>query len=217
MPDEQKKAAIKEFNFRKGVAVGTFSGILSASFAYGLRAADPIAVASQAAGTPILWTGLPKLVVVLLGGFTTNFIWCLLLNVKNRSGHQYFARYVRPQHAGPAAAGDDLRVPMLSNYIFSAMAGVTWYMQFFFYSMGETQMGSYKFSSWTLHMASIIIFSTLWGVALQEWRGSSRKTHLLITLGIAILILSTVIVGYGNKLAPAESNGPETIEEPVAG
>ncbi len=65
-------------------------------------------------------------------------------------------------------------------------------------------------------MASIIIFSTLWGVALQEWRGSSRKTHLLITLGIAILILSTVIVGYGNKLAPAESTGPETIEEPVA-
>jgi L-rhamnose-H+ transport protein len=70
-------------------------------------------------------------------------------------------------------------------------------MQFFFYTMGETQMGAYQFASWTLHMASIIIFSTLWGVALHEWKGSSRKTHTLITLGIMILIASTVIIGYG--------------------
>ena len=42
--------------------------------------------------------------------------------------------------------------------------------------MGETQMGRYKFSSWTLHMASIIIFSSLWGIALHEWRGASRRT-----------------------------------------
>ena len=59
---------------------------------------------------------------------------------------------------------------MLSNYFFSALAGTTWYFQFFFYTMGETQMGRYKFSSWTLHMASIIIFSTLWGIALRNGR-----------------------------------------------
>jgi L-rhamnose-H+ transport protein len=228
MPEEQKKESIKEFNFTKGILVGTFSGILSASFAYALRAAEPIAAASLAAGTTAIWTGLPKLVVVLLGGFTSNFIWCMLLNIKNHSGYQYFARHVRPEHAGLTASGsehgsggpssprftsEDLRVPMLSNYMFSAMAGVTWYLQFFFYTMGETQMGAYKFSSWTLHMASIIIFSTLWGVALHEWRGSSKKTHALITAGIAILILSTVIVGYGNKLG-ADDSTSTTIEEP---
>ena len=61
---------------------------------------------------------------------------------------------------------------MLANYLFWALAGTTWYFQFFFYTMGETQMGSYRFSSWTLHMASIIIFSTLWGIALKEWKGA---------------------------------------------
>ncbi len=198
------------------------------SFAYALRAAEPIAAASLAAGTTAIWTGLPKLVVVLLGGFTSNFIWCMLLNIKNHSGYQYFSQQVRPEHAGLSASGgehggggpasprfssQDLRVPMLSNYVFSAMAGLTWYMQFFFYTMGETQMGDFKFSSWTLHMASIIIFSTLWGVALHEWRGSSKKTHALITAGIAILILSTVIVGYGNKLG-ADDSTSTTIEEP---
>ena len=85
-------------------------------------------------------------------------------------------------------------------YQVAPVAGATWYMQFFFYTMGETQMGRFRFSSWTLHMASIIIFSTMWGWILHEWKGASRRTHLLIGAGIAILILSTLTVGYGNYL-----------------
>ena len=92
---------------------------------------------------------------------------------------------------------------MLSNYFFSALAGTTWYMQFFFYTMGETQMGRYKFSSWTLHMASIMIFSTLWGIALREWNGTGRRTKLLVAASLFVLIASTVIVGYGNYLGVA--------------
>ncbi|HEX2972620.1 MAG TPA: L-rhamnose/proton symporter RhaT, partial [Tepidisphaeraceae bacterium] len=85
MPEEQKKAAIKEFSFFKGLLVATFSGIMSASMSYGLDAAEPIAKLSAAHGTTAIWTGLPKLVVVLLGGFTSNFIWCVLLNIKNKT------------------------------------------------------------------------------------------------------------------------------------
>jgi L-rhamnose-H+ transport protein len=65
-----------------------------------------------------------------------------------------------------------------------ALAGTCWCFQFFFYTMGETQMGKFKFASWTLHMASIIIFSTMWGWILHEWKGSSKKAHLLIAGGI---------------------------------
>ena len=165
-----------------------------------------------------LWAGLPRLIVILLGGFTTNFIWCLMLNIRNKTGYQYFTSQIREQsppaqvvagggEGAPAATGeafdgrlDKTPVPMIGNYIFSAMAGVTWYFQFFFYSMGETQMGDYKFSSWTLHMASIIIFSSIWGLALKEWRGSSSKAKGLLFLGLLVLVLSTVIVGYGNWL-----------------
>ncbi len=89
---------------------------------------------------------------------------------------------------------------MLSNYFFSALAGTTWYFQFFFYTMGETQMGRYKFSSWTLHMASIMIFSTLWGIALKEWRGVGVRTKVLVGLSLFVLVASTVVVGYGNYL-----------------
>ena len=215
MPPEEKAKSIAEFNFGKGIIVATFCGVMSACFAFALTAANPIAEASLNAGTSKIWTGLPKLVVLLVGGFTTNFIWCVILNIRNRSGYQYLASSVRAEHAGliasggePAGAGQaapqptaaDLKVPVFGNYLFSALAGVTWYFQFFFYTMGETQMGRYGFASWTLHMASIIIFATMWGWIFHEWRGSSKKAHTLIAAGIASLILSTIVIGYGAYL-----------------
>ncbi|MBI5387167.1 MAG: L-rhamnose/proton symporter RhaT [Verrucomicrobia bacterium] len=213
MPEAEKKKAIAEFSFTKGILVATFSGIMSACFSFALTAGNPIGEATKAAGTSTLWTGLPKLVVVLLGGFTTNFIWCVLLNIKNRTAYQYLAAHVRPEHAGLKAAGGehapapgaaltpaDTKVPVLANYFFSALAGTTWYFQFFFYTMGETQMGKFGFASWTLHMASIIIFSTMWGWILHEWKGASKKAHGLIATGIAMLIFSTIVIGYGTWL-----------------
>jgi len=232
MPDIEKRKTIAEFNFTKGMLMATFSGIMSACFAYGLTAGNPISEASLNAGTRQLWSGLPKLVVVLFGGFTTNFIWCVLLNLRNRTGYQYFSSKVRselpkreqetiietPMDApseevvlrapkGNQGALSAEQVPLLSNYLFSALAGMSWYLQFFFYTMGEVKMGKFSFASWTLHMASIIIFSTIWGFYFHEWKGSSRKAHLLIAGGIATLVFSTLIIGFGTWLKGRGSAG----------
>jgi L-rhamnose-H+ transport protein len=219
MSDEQKRAVIKEFNFKKGILVATFSGVMSSCLSYGLAAGEPIKALTLRHGTASLWQGLPVLVIVLLGGFTTNFIWCLSLNIRNRTGGQYFSSRATGAASGPAletvtdAPGEEMArqapfgvaepasVPLGRNYLFCAIAGVTWYFQFFFYTMGESQMGQYKFSSWTLHMASIIIFSTLWGLALKEWSGASRRAMTFLVLSLAVLVGSTVIIGYGNYLA----------------
>jgi len=237
MSPGQQKAVIKEFALKKGVAVATLSGVMSACFAYGLAAGDPIKVITLKHGTPTLWQGLPVLVVVLIGGFTTNFIWCLILNIRNKTGYQYFTSKSREPFKGDetiietavdapgrevvehmparqdthavgvlekAASRETAEpVPMLANYLLCALAGTTWYFQFFFYTMGETQMGRFKFSSWTLHMASIIIFSTLWGLGLKEWKGAGAPAMRLLALALVLLVGSTVIVGYGNYLGLA--------------
>ena len=91
------------------------------------------------------------------------------------------------------------KTPVLNNLL-SVSTGLMWYFQFFFYSMGQTKIGKYDFSSWTLHMASIIIFSTTWGVLLKEWKGSGRKTEVLVGLGLLVLVLPAVVVGLGNSL-----------------
>jgi len=190
LTDEQKKATVSEFNLVKGLFVAIFSGVMSASMAYGFSTGKPIAEVSLKMNVPHLWQNLPVLIVVLLGGFTTNFIWCLYLIAKNKRVNEFYTCKLK-----------DHKSPLLSNYIFCMMAGFTWYMQFFFYGMGSTKMGAFEFSSWTLHMASIIIFSTLWGIFLKEWKGTGKATKIWITSGLIVLILSTIVIGIGNKLA----------------
>jgi L-rhamnose-H+ transport protein len=182
----------KAVDFRKGVAVAVFSGIMSSCFAYGLASGGPIRALTLAHGTNPLAQGLPVLVVVLLGGFTTNAIWCLLLILRNRSAPELMGRL--------KVAGAALVPSMGRNYLLCALAGTTWYFQFFFYTMGESQMGRYSFSSWTLHMSSIIIFATVWGLGLHEWRGASKRSLVFLTVGLLVLIGSTVVIGLGNAL-----------------
>jgi len=225
---ELKKAVIKEFDLKKGLGVAILSGVMSACFAYGLAAGAPIKLLTLRHGTPTLWQGLPVLVVVLIGGFTTNFVWCLALNIVNKTGLQYFSSNAEKyraianepiletaidapsrevvEHSPSAGPARDEHVPMLANYLLCALAGTTWYFQFFFYTMGETQMGKYGFSSWTLHMASIIIFSTLWGLGFREWKGAGAPAMRFLTLALILLVGSTVIVGYGNFLAAAPAH-----------
>jgi L-rhamnose-H+ transport protein len=187
LTEEEKKSTIKEFNFMAGLWVAFFAGIMSSCMAFAFVSGDPIAELAVEKGTPSIFANMPILVVVMLGGLTTNAIWCVFLNMKNKSAGDYV-------NAGEGAS-------LLVNYIFCAMAGVTWYLQFFFYGMGETRMGEeFSFSSWTLHMAFIIAFSNLWGIMLKEWKATDKKTHMLLFAGIAVLILSTVVVGYGNYL-----------------
>ena len=207
--EDRAQAGERDFSFGKGLAVAIFAGIMSSCFAYGLAAGKPIAQIARvqllAQHRLDLWQNLPVLVVVLWGGFLTNFLWSLFLIVKNHS----FAQFAGAPGINPMGAASEmpeegnLRLSgktLAKNYILAALAGVIWYFQFFFYSMGQTKMGKYDFSSWTLHMASIIIFATLWGLALKEWKGTSRRTKALVALGLFLLVGSTVIVGYGNYL-----------------
>ena len=189
LSEEKKKETIKEFNFTKGVLVAMFAGVMSACMAFAIEAGEPIASLAGQRGTPSLWVNSPVYVFIFTGGFTTNFIWCVYLNRKNRTAGDYV---------------DARRTPLLTNYLFSALAGVTWYFQFMFFGMGKTRMGAYDFSSWTIHMAFIIVFSNLWGLFFREWKGTSRRTHRLIVSGLMVLVLSTVVVGVGNYLASRE-------------
>jgi L-rhamnose-H+ transport protein len=206
-----KTSTIAEFNLWKGLAIATFSGVMSSCFSFGFQFGEPITRITAAHGTGPLWVGLPVILVILLGGLTTNFLWCVLLHLKNGSAHQYFSRAVKPvvgQLTGGNGHGGKISVqsfeigsavPLGSNWLFCALAGTFWYFQFFFYQMGESQMGNYKFSSWTLHMASIIIFSTLWGILCKEWRGAKPLTKKLVVIMLALLVGSTCIIGWGNK------------------
>jgi L-rhamnose-H+ transport protein len=180
----------KEYKLGIGLMVSIVSGILSACFAFGIDAGKVMAETANESWKAIhpgqgefLFQNNVTYIVILWGGLTTNFFWCMLLNFRNKT----FGDYTNKQ------------TPLLKNYIFSALAGTTWFLQFFFYGMGESKLGNGA-SSWILHMAFIILIANAWGLILKEWSGVQRKTLITVISGIAIIILSVLIVGYGNSL-----------------
>ena len=191
LTQDKKQESVQEFNLTKGLIVCIVSGILSACFNYGIEAGSPMAELANSQwkarnpGSTInfLYQNNVTYVILLWGGLTTNFIWCMILNARNNS----FSDYTNKE------------TPLRRNYFFSALAGTVWFLQFFFYGMGESKLGNGA-SSWILHMAFIILIANLWGIVFKEWNGVSRKTKFTIGAGIFIILLSVLLVGYGNAI-----------------
>jgi L-rhamnose-H+ transport protein len=183
--------AKNEFQLSKGLVLAIVSGVLSACFSFGIEAGSSMAEQANAAWLTrnpnategFLYRNNVVFVVILWGGLLTNLCWTMFLNMKHRS----FGDYV------------DRSKPLLKNYVWCALAGTTWFLQFFFYGMGESKLGNGA-SSWILHMSFIILVANLWGLFTGEWKGVSKHTSRDIIVGIGLIILSVCIVGYGNSL-----------------
>ena len=173
LDEEAKKKAVAEFDFKKGMMVAVFSGIASAGMNFGLQGGASLEQAAAQAGVDSKWIGMPVLVVVLWGGFAVNVIWCLWQNAKNKS----FGDYAKPG-LGWALAG---------------LAGVIWAMQFACQKIGEPAMGDMRYISFAIVMGSCVLFSSLLGVALGEWKGTGAKTKGALALGLAVLAASIAI------------------------
>lgn len=187
---ELKKASVEEFHLVKGLIIAVASGILSAFFNYGIEAGKPMAdVANELwkAANPgqgeYLYQNNVIFVVILWGGLTTNLIWTTILSLKNKSYKNF----------------TDKSTPIAKNVLFSALAGTTWFLQFFFYGMGESKLGNGA-SSWILHMSTIILTANMWGLVRKEWTHVSARTKWTFFIGIAIILASVVLVGIGNSL-----------------
>jgi len=183
LTEDEQKASVKEFSLVKGLTIAIFSGILSSFFNFGIEAGKPLANAAVAAGYNPLFQNNVTFVVILWGGLTSNLIWTTILSLKNKSYGDFINK----------------STPILKNIMFSALAGTTWFLQFFFYGMGESKLGNGA-SSWILHMSTIILTSNMWGIYQKEWKGVATKTKWTITIGISVIILSVFIVGIGNSL-----------------
>jgi L-rhamnose-H+ transport protein len=183
-------ASGSEFLLVKGLILAIISGVLSACFSFGIEAgssmgatANEVWKAANPGQGEFLFRNNVIFVVILWGGLTTNFIWCMILNARNKSFGDYTNK----------------KSPLIKNYLLCALGGTTWFLQFFFYGMGESKMGNGA-SSWILHMSFIILVANMWGIVLKEWKGVSKKTLTTIVIGIAVIIASVIIVGIGNSL-----------------
>lgn len=181
MTEEQKKAAVKDFALGKGLFVALLAGVMSASFNLGLEAAEPIRLKAVELGTNTLYAGLPAILMVTFGGFLTNAVYCLFQNVKNKTLKDYIS-----------VSGK----VWVNNLLFTALAGILWYSQFFGLTLGKSFFteGSVMMAfSWSILMSLNVTFSNVWGIILNEWKGAGSKTVSVLVIGMLILIFSLVL------------------------
>lgn len=183
LTEEQKKAAVAEFDFKKGMLVALFSGIASAGMNFGLQSGGALEAAAKEAGTPAAWCGMPVLMVVLWGGLIVNVAWCLWQNKKNGSFGDY----------GKMFGGN------FAAIVLAGLAGVIWACQFACQKVGEPQMGDLKYIGFAVVMGSSIFFSSLLGLFMGEWKGTGAKTKGCLALGILVLLVSFCVISYGSK------------------
>lgn len=175
LSEEEKKEAVKDFNFPKGIAVALLAGFMSACFNIGLAQGAEL----QFEGVDPMYASLPATFLVTLGGFFTNAVYCFYQNNKNRTWGDY---------AEGSVWGN--------NLLFCAIAGALWYSQFFGLALGKgflTESPVLMTFAFCILMALNVVFSNVWGIILKEWKGCSPKTIVVLLIGLLVLIVSSFL------------------------
>jgi len=175
LSEEEKKAAVKDFNFPKGLVIALLAGFMSGCFNVGLEFGKDI----HFADTDKMFETLPATFLVTLGGFITNAIYCFFQNTKNKTWGDYKMKSVWG-----------------NNLLFCLLAGALWYSQFFGLSLGKkflTDSPTLLTLAFCILMAFNVLFSNVWGIILKEWKGCSKKTITVLVIGLIVLVFSTFL------------------------
>ena len=176
------------FNLGKGLPLCLLAGVLSAVYGFSLAAGQPIAdvAAKYGAGQ---YEGNVIYIFSNSGAFLTTLLYCLFLHKKEGSIGEYFELPEGTCHK---------RLPL--NFGLALLTGCLWYGQFFFYGLGHTRMGDFKFSSWGIHMIMLVLISAIIGLIFKEWKGCSTRTKSILIASLGILVLAVLALSYGSLL-----------------
>lgn len=176
LSEEEKRQAVRDFNFPKGLCIALLAGFMSGCFNVGLTFGASLNFGEL---TDPMFRALPAILLVTSGGFISNAVYCLYQNHRNGTWSDYSNKGV-----------------WANNLLFSLLAGALWYSQFFGLSLGQ---GFLQDSpdlitfSFCILMALNVTFSNVWGIILKEWKGCSRQTVIVLLIGLVLLILSSFI------------------------
>lgn len=177
--DKQSKDN-KVKNIKLGLAIAITSGVLSALLNVGFANAAPVAAEAVSQGVIIRNSSLAAWVVVLLGAYLMNAGYAIILLTKNKSWDSFS---VKGAHKA---------------YVWSIVAGLLWFAALGVYGQGAALLGEIgPVIGWPILLGLSLIVSNIWAYMNKEWVGA-RKAFIWLLLGLAVLIIATIILGYTN-------------------
>lgn len=170
-------------NLKMGLIIATLSGVLSAFLNVGFVNAQPVGQAAEAAGAIIRNSSLAIWVVVLFGAYIMNAGYAIVLLTKNKTWYSFAVA-----NAGKA-------------YNWSIVAGLLWFGALGIYGQGATLLGDMgPVIGWPILLGVSLIVSNIWAYMNEEWKDASKPFNWLL-VGLAILIIATIVLGYSNGVS----------------
>lgn len=180
---EQRPITRAQVPYRKGLVVCFASGILSAcgnlGFVYGADIADK----AHLAGAP--------------ADLAPNAIWALLTLALFVCNGGYALLRLRRNHT----ARNFNQSGTAMYYLLGILMGALWMGGFVLYGAGARRLGPFGSSlGWAMFMSVMVIAANLLGIATGEWRGAPASAGRLLAVGLLVLVLASVGLGYANQL-----------------
>ncbi|TSD63852.1 rhamnose:proton symporter [Inquilinus sp. KBS0705] len=185
---ENNKNSTSSFSFTKGLPLCLLAGVLSAVYGFALDQGQPIADVAVKYGSGQFQDNVIY-IFANAGAFLSTFIYCIYLHIKQKT----FKEFIKSEKRKSPSR-------LTLNYVMASITGLLWYGQFFFYGLGHNRMGTYKFSSWAIHMIMLVLFSSVIGLVFREWIGVKSQTKGMLAFAITLLIVAVSVLTYGNYL-----------------
>lgn len=184
--DDAKRAQAEsgqKGSFKAGLAICVASGIFSSMLNLAFSFSKPLAVAARSIGASSTAAQNYIWMVALGGGFLANGIYTCFLLTRNRTWRNF---------AMPKSA---------KVFMIGVVMALLWLWGMVFYGRGATLMGEIgTVAGWPIFMATMIIFSGIWGFVTGEWKGSSSRAKWYMGAGLITLVIAAGLSGIANRM-----------------
>lgn len=166
-----------------GLTLCAGAGLLSAVFNIGYALSAPLVQLAQSSGVGPTHASNPVWLLMLGSGSISNLLFCAYLFYKNGSLNLY------------------RRTDGYREYLLCLAMALLWGGHIFIYGASVTYLGALGPSiGWPTTLATGLVTANIWGFYKGEWREADRRTKKRMLLGVAILIVSLVILGKAAHL-----------------
>lgn len=183
--DQQTKTGISSSVFLRGFIFALLSGVCGSMLNFAVAFGSPLISAAAANGAhPAMITNVVWAPAVIAGAIP-GVIFCVLQVKKNGTAKNFLA------------AGT-------SYYWFMAfLMGVLWFGSVVLYGIAVLRIGDLgAVFGWPLFMVAIVLASAAWGALAGEWRDASSLARRTMTAGIAVLLVTIVVLSSAKMFSP---------------
>jgi L-rhamnose-H+ transport protein len=164
-----------------GLLIAVSAGILSSLPNLGISMSAKLTNAGASLGIPPARAGNAVWVLFFGMGFVANGAYCLW-QMQRRAQLAALFRHATPRNVA---------------LIFSMAA--MWIGSFYIYGMGTSLLGpTGTVLAWPLFICTSILVGNFWGIRAGEWTSSTPSARRTLRAGMAILLLSVIVIALVN-------------------